>query len=97
MRLPNIEHIISAYRPSGAISITAESGYVFYDKNDFADLTDEDGNPREPLLEELYYIRYRVFGISVTAEEIESRIVVVAEADVPADQIFGVGQEAETI
>ena len=50
--LPNIEHTTATKRPSGATAITADEGYVFYDKNDYVDFTDEEGNPREPLPEE---------------------------------------------
>lgn len=93
MSLPNIEHITATYRPSGAIAITADTGYVFYDRCDYEGLTDDDGNPREPLPEEMLYFRYRVFGKSVTAEKIEARIVLVAESEVPANQIFGTGND----
>ena len=93
MSLPNIEHITATYRPSGAIAITADEGYVFYDTYDYEGLTDDEGNPRDPYPEEILYFRYMVFGKSVTAEEIESRIVVVAETDAPADQIFGASND----
>lgn len=96
MSLPIIEHITATYRPSGVIAITADEGYVFYDIYDYEGLTDDAGNPRNPLPEEILYFRYMVFGKSVTAEEIEARIVVVAEADAPANQIFGVGNDHVT-
>lgn len=96
MSLPNIEHITATTRPSGATAITADEGYVFYDRNNYTDLTDDEGNPRDPLPEEMLYFRYKVFPASVTAEEIEARIVVVAESDVPADQIFGTGNDHVT-
>lgn len=87
--LPNIEHTTATTRPSGATAITADEDFVFYDKNEYTHLTDENGNPREPLPEEISYFRYKVFARSVTAAEIESRLVVVPESEVPADQIFG--------
>lgn len=52
---------------------------------------------REPLPEELSYFRAKYYPPSVTAEEIEARIVVVREADVLAHQTFGAGQETETV
>ena len=91
--LLNIEHITATTRPSGATAITADEGYVFYDSYNYRDLTDEEGNPREPLPEEILYFRYKVFARSVTAAEIEDRLVVLPESEVPADQIFGTGND----
>ena len=89
MSLPNIKNVTATLRPSGAIAVTANDGYVFYDRANYEDYTDENGNPCEVPAEEICYFRYIVFGKSVTAEEIESRLVVVPESEVPADQIFG--------
>lgn len=97
MSLPTIEHANTYVNRNGATVVEMHSGYVCYDRNDYADLTDEDGNPREPLPEELSYFPAKYYAPSVTAEEIEARIVVVAEADVPADQIFGTGDNTEVM
>ena len=96
MSLPNIEHITTTTNRYGSTELTADAGYVFYDRNSYLDFTDEEGNPRDPLPEEILYSRYMVFPASVTAAEIEARIVVVAESEVPADQIFGAGDNHET-
>jgi hypothetical protein len=89
--IPNATVTLTAY---GRVEITMNDGYVFYDKDNYADLTDEDGNPREPLPEEISYFRYGVFS---PATDFDNRIVVVPEADVPANQIFGVEQGTETM
>ena len=94
--LPNIEHLTAVINKYGATAITADEGYVFYDKNDYLNLTDDEGNLREPFPEEILYSRYIVFPPSVSAAEIESRLVVVPESEVPADQIFGTGNNHET-
>lgn len=93
MSLPNIEHINATTNQYGSTVIQAEAGYVFYDRCDYEGLTDEEGNLREPLPEEMLYFRYKVFARSVTAEEIEARIVVLPESEVPADQIFSTGND----
>lgn len=97
MSLPTIANATVQYNRYGNVEITMNDGYVFYDRENYADLTDEDGNPREPLPEEISYFRFICFPRSVSNEEIEARIVVVAEADVPADQIFGEGNNTEVM
>lgn len=97
MSLPNIEHANTYVDRFGATVVEMHSGYVCYDRNDYADLTDDEGNPREPLPEELSYFRAKYYPPSVTAAEIEARIVVAAESDVPAEQIFGNEPEHETV
>lgn len=97
MSLPTIANATVQYNRYGNVEITMNDGYVFYDRENYADLTDEDGNPREPLPEEICYFRFICFPRSVSNEEIEARIVVVAEADVPADQIFGAGDNTEVM
>lgn len=97
MSLPTIANATVQYNRYGNVEITMNEGYVFYDRNDYAHYTDEDGNPREPLPEEISYFRYGVYPRSISNEEIEARIVVVAEADVPADQIFGEGNNTEVM
>lgn len=91
--LPVIEHATVTLNPRNRVVIQMNDGYVFYDRDNYADLTDEDGNPREPLPEEISYFRYGVFS---PATDFDNRIVVVAESDVPADQIFGLGDDHVT-
>lgn len=76
------------------VDVVANTGYVLYNLNDYADLTDEEGNPREPLPEEISYVR-AIYNVPVTYDF--TKFIVVPEADVPANQIFGAGQETETV
>ncbi len=92
MSLPIIPNATVTETTYGRIEIRMNDGYVFYDRNDYADLTDEEGNPREPLPEEISYFRYGVYS---PATDFDNRIVVVAESDVPADQIFGIEDNIE--
>lgn len=92
--IPTIEHATVTLNQWGRYVVQMDEGYVFYDTRDYANLTDEDGNPREPLPEEIVYSRYGVFSPST---DIVNCLVVVAESDVPADQIFGVGEDHETV
>lgn len=69
----------------GRTVVTPADGFVFYDKDNYKDLTDENGNPREPLPEEISYFRYGVFAPDT---DFENRIVAVAESKVNKEQIF---------
>ena len=69
----------------GRIVVTPADGFVFYDKDNYKDLTDENGNPREPSPEEISYFRYGVYAPNT---DFENRIVAVAENEVPKEQIF---------
>ena len=69
----------------GRIVVTPADGFVFYDKDNYKDLTDENGNPREPLPEEISYFRYGVFAPDT---DFESRIVAVDETTINSNQIF---------
>ena len=69
----------------GRIVVTPADGFVFYDKDNYKDLTDENGNPREPSPEEISYFRY---GVYAPDTDFENRIVAVAENEVPKEQIF---------
>jgi len=91
--LPTIAHATVTLNPRNRVVIQMDSGWVFYDRNDYVDLVDFEGNPREPLPEEISYFRYGVFS---PATDFDNRIVVVAESDVPANRIFGSGQQTET-
>ena len=69
----------------GRLVVTPADGFVFYDKDNYKDLTDENGNPREPLPEEISYFKY---GVYAPDTDFENRIVAVAESEVPKEQIF---------
>lgn len=69
----------------GRIVVTPADGFVFYDKDNYKDLTDENGNFREPLPEEISYFRY---GVYAPDTDFENRIVAVAENEVSKEQIF---------
>lgn len=97
MSIPTIEHANCYVNTIGFTVVEPHSGYVCYDRNDYLDWTDEEGNPCEPLPEEISYFRAKYYPPSVTAEEIEARIVVVAEAEVPENQIFGEGNNTEVM
>lgn len=94
MSLPYIANATVQYNKWGRVEIIMNDGYVFYDRDNYADFTDDEGNPREPYPEEISYFRYGVFS---PATDFDNRIVVVAESDVPADQIFGIGDNHETV
>lgn len=78
MSLPKINHATVEYNKYGNVAITMNDGYVFYDKSDYIDLVDENGKPRNPLPEEIYYSNYIVFPRSVSNEEIESCLVIIS-------------------
>lgn len=92
--LPTIEHATVTLNPRGRVVVQMDDGWVFCDMRDYEGLTDEEGNPREPLPEELSYYRYGVFS---PATDIASCLLIKAESEVPADQIFGLGDNTETI
>ena len=92
--LPTIAHATVSLNQWGRVVVQMDDGWVFCDMRDYENLTDEDGNPREPLPEELCYFRYGVFS---PATDIEHCLLIVAETDVPADQIFGLTDNQETI
>ena len=69
----------------GRIVVTPADGFVFYDKDNYKDLTDENGNPREPLPDEISYFKY---GVYAPDTDFENRIVAVAENEIPKEQIF---------
>jgi hypothetical protein len=85
MNLPIIENATVKPTDFGRVEITTNNGYVFYDKENYTDLTDEEGNHREPLPEEISYFRYGVFAPET---DFENRIVVVDETTINAEQIF---------
>lgn len=85
MNLPTIENAAVKLTNFNRIEIIMNGGYVFYDKENYADLKDEEGNTREPLPEEISYFRYGVFSPDT---DFENRIVVVDETTISKDQIF---------
>ena len=85
MSLPKIEHGTARYNQWGRVEIIMNDGFVFYDKDNYKDLTDEEGNPREVSPEEISYFRYGVFAPDT---DFKNRIVTVAESEVNAEQIF---------
>jgi hypothetical protein len=76
MELPNIEHAKTSLTKWGGIEVTMEDGYVFHDISATENLTDEDGNPKTPTLEDLAPSKYGVFPPSF---DFENRIVVAEE------------------
>lgn len=92
--LPTIEHATVTLNERGRVVVQMDDGWVFCDMRHYEDLTDDEGNPREPLPEELSYFRYGVFS---PATDIASCLLIVAETDVPANQIFGLEDNQETI
>lgn len=92
MSIPNIEHATITINDYGRYNIVMNEGWVFYDLHDYNDMCDDEGNP---ITAEQYVelhpeaISYsRVFRNVPTTYDF-SKIIVVAEEDVPADQIFG--------
>lgn len=82
--LPTIAHATVTLNVRNRVVIQMDDGWVYYDRNHYG--TDENGNYIEPLPEEIYYYRYGVYSPTT---DFDARIVVVAESEVPADQIFG--------
>lgn len=85
MGLPIIEHATVNSTDYDRVEIIMNDGYVFYDKDNYSQLADEDGNLREPMPEEISYFRYGVFSPET---DFESRIVVVDEKSINENQIF---------
>ena len=81
--LPNIPHADVSLNVRNRVVIQMHEGWVFYDRRDY---TDENGDFREPEPDEISYFRYGVFS---PANDFDAIIVVVAESEVPTDQIFG--------
>lgn len=84
--LPNIEHASVTLNEYGRVVIRMDAGWVFWDRNDYRD---ENGEVYDPPAEWICYSRYGVFSPQYDF----SGFVVAAESEVPADQIFGKGNE----
>lgn len=82
MSLPTIPHATVTLNEWGRVEFVMDEGYVFYKLSDYANLTDDEGKPRDPYPEEIIYSRA---GYSYPLDYDFSTIIVVAEADVPAD------------
>lgn len=85
--LPTIENATVEVAYTRMWKITANEGYVFWDRANYIDF--ETGMLREPAPEEIAYSRFGYYQQSIGIEDIEARIVVVPESEVPADQIYG--------
>jgi hypothetical protein len=85
MKLHTIEHLTLNENAMGRVEIKTDEGFVYYDKDNYKDLTDEEGNNREPSSEEISYFRYGVFAPET---DFKNRIVVVDETTINANQIF---------
>lgn len=81
--LPTIEHATVTLNEWDRVVIQMDEGWVFYRLDEYPE-----GTPAD----EYCYYTYGVYGQTFDF----SLIVVVAESDVPADQIFGKNNE-ETI
>lgn len=82
--LPTIPHATVTLNVRNRVVIQMDDGWVFWDRNHYG--TDENGNFIEPLPEEMMYFRY---GVYAPTTDFDNCIVVVAETEAPADQIFG--------
>ena len=92
--LPIIEHADVSLNDYGRVNICTHAGYVFYNRDTYSGLTDEEGKPREPLPEEISYFR-AVYNLPLTFDF--TNIIVVAESEVPENQIFGEGNNHKTV
>lgn len=81
--IPAIPHADVSLNERNRVVIKMHEGWVFYDKRDYRD---SDGNYYDPKPEDYIYSRYGVFSSTKDFSE----IVVVAESDVPAEQIFAI-------
>ena len=94
MNIPTFEHADVTLNSYGRANITAHEGYVMCDMHDYEHLTDEDGNPREPLPEEISYFR-AFYNLPLSWDF--TKIIIVPESEVPENQIFGEGNNTEVM
>lgn len=80
--LPNIPHATVTLNERNRIIVRMDAGWVFWERIDY---TDENGNMYEPDPSEIGYSRYGSYPASYDF----STFVVVAESDVPPNQIYG--------
>ena len=79
--LPMIEHATVTLNERNRVVVQMDDGWVFWRRDLYID---ENGEMYEPAPENILYSRYGVFSPSTDF----TLFVVVAESDVPADQIF---------
>lgn len=91
--LPVIEHATTFFNANGRVVIQMDEGWVFWDENMYRNYTDENGNVIPPLPEDISYFRRYTYSPNTDF----SKIHPVDETTVPADQIFGTGNNHETI
>lgn len=82
--LPTIAHATVTLNVRNRVIIDMDDDWVFYDRADYG--TDENGDYITPPAEEFIYSRW---GSYAPDTDFDARIVVVAEDEVPTDQIFG--------
>ena len=83
--LPTIAHATVTLNVRNRVVIQMDEGWVYWDRNDFG--KDENGNYIEPENpEDISYFRYGVYSPTT---DFDGCIVVVAESEVPENQIFG--------
>ena len=80
--LPNIPHASVTLNERNRVVIRMNPGWVFWDRQDYID---ENGDMYEPKPSEIGYSRYAVYSPTYDY----STFVVVAESDVPPNQIYG--------
>ena len=91
--LPTIPHATVTLNVRNRVVIQMDDGWVYWDRDVFG--RDENGNfiePENP--EDISYFRYGVYSPNY---DFDACIVVVAEEDVPSNQIFGVTNKPEVI
>lgn len=95
--LPTIENATVEVAYTRMWKITANDGFVFWDRADYVDY--ETGTLYEPAPEDISYSRVGYYQQSIGIEAIEARIVVVPISEVPdpENQIFGTTPETETV
>lgn len=82
MTKPEIAHADVSINERNRVVIQMHEGYSFYDKAAYEGLTDEDGNAREPMPDEITYSQYGVFAPDT---DFDARFVIVKDGEAPAD------------
>lgn len=82
--LPVIAHADVSFNQWGRVVIQMHEGWVYWDREHYE--IDDEGNYITPEADEIQYFRYGVYSATT---DFDARIVVVAESEVPENQIFG--------
>lgn len=82
MTKPEIAHADVSINERGRVVITMHKGFSFYDKAAYNGLTDEEGNAREPMPDEIAYSKYGVFAPDT---DFDARFVIVKDGETPTD------------